>query len=186
MAQVKGTTISNQKAFIVDKFGEESLARFLEALPPDIRTMYESSVVISWVPTEAVRLGYQTINRLFGDGSTAIYHEIGAWGARRDLPRFFKTVLGMANPGMVFEFLGSMWRIYYNSGKLRVVDRQPNRITVHLVDFNDACEEICSDVAGFSQALLETLKIRNPRVRHTACQAKGSPHCVFEGEWEDY
>lgn len=185
MAQVKGTTISNQKAFIVEKFGEESLTRFLGALPAEVRSLYEASVVVSWVPTSAVRLGYQTINRLFGDGTPAIYHEIGAWGARRDLPRFFKTILGMANPATVFEFLGSMWRIYYSSGKLRVVEKQPNHLIVHLIGFEDACEEICSDIAGFSQALLETLKIKNPRVKHTACIAKGSEYCVFEGYWED-
>lgn len=185
MAKVKGTMTANQKAYITDQFGEEALRRFLDALPPEIRSIYESSVVAGWVPASAVRIGYQTINRMFGDGSSSIYHDIGAWGARNDLPRFFKGVLGLASPSLVFEFLGSMWRAYYNSGRLRVERAERNRLVVHLTDFEDACDEICSDVAGFSEALLETLKIRNPRVRHIACRSTGAPCCIFEGTWED-
>lgn len=185
VSQVKGTTAVNQLAYLKATFGEQALERFRDHLPSEVKPYYEQPSAAMRMPISAVKTAYQVINGLYGDGTPAIYREIGRFGALKDLPKFFKGIVAVANPELVFKFLGSMWRLYYNTGRIEVALSEPNHLVVHLVGFEDAGEEICNDIAGFSQALLEQLRIVDPRVRHIECSSKGAPYCVFEGTWKD-
>ncbi|MGE5529275.1 MAG: hypothetical protein ACM3X6_09060 [Patescibacteria group bacterium] len=128
---------------------------------------------------------YRAANALVGDGTTSLYRRIGAANAERDLPRFFKAMLTLASPDMVFGFLGTVWRLYYDTGQIRVLRKKPGLLVVELTGFEDAGDEFCEDLCGYSEALLGHLKLENPRVIHTRCAGRGDHSCIFEGRWQE-
>lgn len=139
---------------------------------------------ITWMPAEEVRRFYQTASAVLSVDKIQFCREVGAANAVKDLPRFFKYMISRTNPATVFRVLNIVWRLYYDTGKINVLENEANHVTVEIRDFEDACEEICSDIAGYCETLLALLRLKNPRIAHTHCAGRGDPVCIFEGRWD--
>ncbi|MGE5552009.1 MAG: hypothetical protein ACM3ZC_15970 [Bacteroidota bacterium] len=185
MGKSKGTSAISVREYIRDTYGQEGLERVMAAVDPETARMLDNVMPISWVPADKIREFYRIANKLLGDGTTALYRRIGAANAERDLPRFFKSLLALAGPEMVFGMFGMVWKMYYDTGQIKVIKKEPGFIAVEIKGFEDAGEEFCEDLCGYCETLLALIKLKNPRLTHTRCAGRGDESCIFEGRWDE-
>lgn len=184
MGKLKGTSAIAIREYIRDIYGEEAFNRVLAHLAPETAEIFRRAMPVSWVDAVPVREFYRTANRLLGDGTTSLYRRIGAANAERDLPRFFKSLLALTSPEMVFGMFGMVWKLYYDTGQVQLVRKEPGLVAVEIRGFANAGDELCEDICGYCETLLRMLKLKNPRVKHTQCAARGDESCLFEGRWD--
>lgn len=182
MGQVKGAAVQAIRDYVVGLHGEDGLQRVLDRLPPDAATTFARSLPISWVPTQEVEQFYRAASDVFQVDLEAISREFGRANAEKDVPSYFKFILSKATPAMVFSAMPMMWRSYYDTGRLSV-DTGDKKVTATLCEFEDA-GPFCWDTCGYAERLLELTGVKNPKVIHPHCVARGDSECLFEATWD--
>ena len=79
-----------------------------------------------------------------------------------------------------FTLLGSM----YDSGEMRVVEREAGRAVMDLVAFALPTREICDTFTGYQAERMALLGFEDVGVKHTKCRVVGSVSCVWEIAWK--
>ena len=184
MGNMKGASIIAIREYIREHYGEEGLARVLAALSAEDAGLCRRDQAVNRIPAALVRRLYQAAIHTVGGGTLDFCRQVGAAVAIKDMPRFFRYTLAKTNPVAIFRFMGVVWRLYYDSGKFNVVKNEAGYVVLEIRDFQDACDEICSDICGYCEAILGLFKLKNPRVTHTSCLSHGAAVCVFEGRWD--
>ena len=154
MGNVKGTAVASVLKYMRENYGETTLTRVMAELDPEMSRVITRALPVSWVPAGYVRQLYQAANRVAGDGTSAFYRGIGAANAAHDLPNFFKAIMALATPEMVFGLFGMVWKMYYDTGQLHISKREKNFLAVEISGFADACDEFCEDLCGYCETLL--------------------------------
>lgn len=183
MGKVKGTSIVTIREHIREKYGQDALEKILKELGPNGNTIARA-MPITWMPAEEVIRLYQTAAAVLALDKIQFCREVGAASATKDLPKFFKYMISRTSPATVFRVLNVVWRLYYDTGRIVVLENGADHVTVEINGFEDGSDEICNDIAGYCEALLAMLKLKNPRVVHTRCAGRGDSTCIFEGHWD--
>ena len=94
--------------------------------------------------------------------------------------RVFALVL---TPDKLLEKASRIWGSLYNRGELRVEKRSDRNAHVTLLNFPSE-EAGCARVTGCIERMVELTGVRNPRVAHSRCHAKGAPACEWDLQWD--
>ena len=74
----------------------------------------------------------------------------------------------------------SLFRLYYQPGDMAVVEQQPGRAVLRLVDWEDPDPLFCRRQTGGLQRAVELAGGSHPAAHHVRCAAEGDAFC----EWE--
>lgn len=182
VGQIRGAAVQSVKNYVIGLHGQEGLQRVLDQLPSSVAGTFTHSLAISWVPSQHMEHFYRTASEVFGVDMETMSRELGRANADKDLPSYFKFILSKATPALVFAAVPTVWRSYYDTGKM-TVHSGDRLVTATLVEFEDP-GVLCWDTCGFAERLLELTGVKNPKVAHTHCVARGDSECVFEGTWD--
>jgi hypothetical protein len=72
----------------------------------------------------------------------------------------------------------------YDSGEMRVVEREPGRAVMEMVGFAIPSREVCETFTGYQAERMALLGFEDVTVKHTRCRALGSPNCFWELTWK--
>jgi hypothetical protein len=72
----------------------------------------------------------------------------------------------------------------YDTGELRVVEREPGRAVVELLNFAHPTREICDTFTGYQSERMIILGFEDVVVKHTKCRVIGAASCVWELSWK--
>ena len=100
----------------------------------------------------------------------------------RDIPRVFRPLLKVGNPGWILEVSTRMWRFYHSSGRWEI-QRTPVTVLATLHDHEASHEAFCATFMGWMTAAVEMSGGYDVMVDHPVCQARGAPNCVFTVRW---
>jgi hypothetical protein len=149
-------------------------------LPPKLFPYLEQRIVLaSWYPLEDYAELLRTLAKV-GAGRENPCERMGRDAARAHMDGTYSRFRKSADRRAAFTLLGSM----YDSGEMRVVEREAGRAVMDLVAFALPTREICDTFTGYQAERMALLGFEDVGVKHTKCRVVGSVSCVWEIAWK--
>jgi uncharacterized protein (TIGR02265 family) len=185
MAQVKGTAVNSSLRYVRERFGEETLARVLEALPEADRAAIGAGVLASsWYPMAAFLRFMQEAERQLGAQEPDVLVKMGRASCDYGVTGVYRIFFKVGSPEFLVSRGAHVFSSYYDTGQMRVVEAAPGRAVVELTSFEGGAPQFCARLYGWMHRTLELAGARNLRSSHSACVHRGDAVCRFEGSWE--
>lgn len=187
MSRVKGTAISGRLEYARRRGGDEAVRTLVAGIgDPTSRAELSDGKALksNWYPFSVMIDISVGIDRLFGKGDLGIVEQVGGDVAAADLNGVYKFFMAMASPQYLMDKAASLWRNYYDSGEMAVIDRGETHAILELRGFDTPHRVHCLAVKGWMMRTLELCGCKNVRGVHRECRALGHARCVFEGRWD--
>jgi len=149
---VKGSAITSRERWVREHHGQRGEARVREALSAESRELLEVGVLRSaWVSFSLFVELNETIDRTFGRGDLALCREMGAYGARVNLPSLYRIFYRVGSIAFILKRAARMWDVHYSSGRLSVTSGKGwARLMVE--EFAEPHPTLWESVAGWGEA----------------------------------
>lgn len=184
MAKVKGTAVQSSLRYVRERFGEDALARVIEALPDGDRNVLGHGVLASsWYATEALLRFMQEAERQLRAEEPDVVRRMGRASCDYGLSGVYKIFFKVGSPEFIISRAARVFSSYYDTGELRMAESGPGRAIAELVGFEGGAPQFCERIFGWMQRTLELAGAKNLRSAHSACVHRGDPVCRFEGTW---
>ncbi len=192
MAKVRGSAILGTLDFAKTRFGEEATRALVQGLPAaQVSMLLDGGGIAPHAWYETVLLADLTtrLDTTLGRGDLALAREAGKHVAFQDVNRFFKWLMRLGGPGLVFNRAGSVWNNYYDDGRYLVESVADGNGTLRIEGSSSACPVICKRIEGWMERALElTIGPRaRPTIRETDHVHRDSPgapsYCRFVAHW---
>lgn len=187
MARVKGTAVSGRLEYARRRGGDEAVEQVVAAISdPGVRSELADGKALksNWYPFTVLVDISLAIDRIYGQGDLGILEQVGGDVAEADLNSVYKFFMAMASPQYLMDKAASLWRNYYDSGEMVVIDRGENKAILELRKFESPHRAHCLAVKGWMLRTLTLCGCKNVRGAHDECRALGHARCVFEGRWD--
>jgi len=109
-----------------------------------------------------------------------VYERMGRDAARSHMQGTYSRLNKATNRKASFTLLSSM----YDSGELRVLEREPGHAVLEFANFATPARELCDTFTGYQAERMTSMGFEDVQVRHTRCRAEGSSNCLWELTWK--
>ncbi len=192
MGKVRGSAILGTLDYAKTRFGEEATRALVESLPAaEVAMLLEGGGVAphAWYETGLLADLTTRLDATLGRGDLALAREAGKHVAFQDVNRFFKWLMRLGGPSLVFNRAGSVWNNYYDDGRYLVESVEETSGALRIEGSTSACPVICKRIEGWMERALE-LTIgpqAHPTIKetdHLHRDAPGAPsYCRFVARW---
>ncbi|MBD3285557.1 hypothetical protein GF359_03820 [candidate division WOR-3 bacterium] len=182
--KTRGITLIQFKRYLSETAGEKAALEAISTLPEEQAQSIMNARKGAWYPFETQRLLREVIIAAINprDPSDVIY-DMGLVTASWDFSGFLSSLFSFISKETVLNHAATLWRKYYDRGKMSVVKFEENRSLIELTDF--PCDEHFPPVvSSWMKVAIETLKFRNPVVNTQADDTHKPPLFRFELFWE--
>lgn len=182
--QAKGSALHSTLNFIAADVGATGLKRILERLSPESREQVEAAAHTDEVPFSLLLALWHAADEVLGADDAAWVERAGAYSIQSLGVQMYGGILRKPSP---LEFLTqriSLFRLYYQPGDMEVVEQQPGRAVLRLVDWEQADPLFCRRQTGGLQRAVELAGGIQPAARHVRCAAEGDAFCEWELRWQ--
>jgi hypothetical protein len=195
VGKVRGTSVLGTLDFARARFGEEAAGRLVAGLPDGLRAALRdaagSGVALhGWYDTELLVELTSRIDRELGQGDLALARAIGHHVAFQDVNRFFKWLMRLGGPDVLFSRAGAVWNNYYDDGRYVLEQVGDGRASIRIEGSSSAGPVVCKRMEGWMERALEiTLgQEKRPAIREDVHLARDpavsrQPFCRFVAEW---
>jgi hypothetical protein len=185
VAKVKGTAVQSSLRYVRERFGEDPLARVIEALPEGDRAAFGHGVLASsWYEMDAFLRFMQEAERQLRTQEPDVVRKMGRASCEYGVTGVYKIFFKVGSPEFVISRATRVFTSYYDTGELKIVESGPGRAVVELTGLEGGAPQFCERIYGWMQRTLEMAGARNLRSAHSACVHRGDPACRFEGSWD--
>lgn len=196
MGKVRGTSIMGTLEFARLRFGEERARELVSGLAPAHRAVlldaagsgvaphgwYDSSLLVDLT---------SRLDSLLGKGDLELARAAGNHVAFQDVNRFFKWLMRLGGPGILFNRAGAVWNNYYDDGRYVLETLSEGRAVIRIEGCSSAGSVVCKRMEGWiERALSLTLGSQaEPHIReqnHLVREPAIGPQslCRFVAEWK--
>lgn len=183
VATSKGTILKSLLKFIDQEFSAADREKIIAALPPDVASLMSGRVLVSQPVPEAA------LNRITDAAAAVRGEDLETFGRRagqaelEDAMGIYRLVFAVMTPPALIGKASSLWRYVHNTGTLSVAESSDTHARIVLSDFPSERAH-CARMAGWFQGLADMTRVRNARIDHDVCKAKGGAHCAWTLRWD--
>jgi hypothetical protein len=180
---VKGSPVRSLQKFVDAELTPEQREAMFRNLPPDYASRFRGTIL----PTETVPV--DMLNRLTEEAALAKGEPLDAFAQRagRDaasdavhgIYRFFAQVM---TPNAVLGKAAQIWGTLYNCGEMRVEEQTANSARIRVSGFPAEIAS-CSRATGWMERLAELTGVRDLKIEHPECAARGASSCSWTLSW---
>jgi len=175
MAHAKGTVVVEAVKALQAQGG-----RGKSLLPAKLAHYLEQRIVLaSWYPLEDYAEILRAMMKSSG-GRGNPCEKMGRDAARAHMEGTYSRFSKNADRKAAFSLLSSM----YDTGELRVVERDAGHAVVELLNFALPTREICDTFTGYQAERMSILGFEDVHVHHTKCRVIAAVACVWELSWK--
>jgi hypothetical protein len=183
--KTKGSHVKSFFLYLNKTFSEAERQRLLAQLTPEERLIAEGKIPVRlWIDHGVWWNLLVKTDRILGDGSLKLIRDIAVFDADTTLKGIYRMFVSMLHPEFLVSQSDLLWRLYYDTGHLKVVKLDKHFAEVHLVDYPDL--PLHHDVE-LSAWVAESCRLsggKNIRMTHPQCVATGASHCILTMSWE--
>jgi hypothetical protein len=183
MAVAKGSALKATLEYVRTNGGDDVLASVLDALPDAERTR-----ILKVGPTEEIPFALLLTLWHAADAPMRAVDEqwmerAGAYSIDSLGSQLYGNII---RKGSAIEFLTQpikLFRLFYHSGDMVVVEQEPGRAILRMVDFDEPDKLFCRRQSGGLQRAVELASGKSAQVRHVRCVTEGDAFCEWEIVW---
>lgn len=181
-ATTKGTVLRGLRKFIDAELTPAQRESVLRALPPGDRTVVEQQTILA---TQLI--SEFTLNRLTVEAAKVKGETLDSFGRRagraelKDALGILRFLTVVLTPTALMKKASSAWATIHSHGKL-VVEEGDHTARVKLVEFPSEPAH-CARLTGWFEGAAEMTGVRNLRIVHDLCVARGNADCQWQLDW---
>ncbi|MEZ4223311.1 MAG: hypothetical protein R3B13_20365 [Polyangiaceae bacterium] len=185
--RVKGVVFRSRLEAIGRLYGPAAVEETLDALPGGLAEglRYHSIIASSWYPVAWARDFYATARRVCGGGSS-FARDLAYEGANFEFKGIYRLMISHLSPQTMLLFAPRAFRTYWESGELRVVDRQDNYARAVYSGCYGFDYNIWESVLGVTVRGVEIAGAKEPRIQKLRGGGDGDHELEFEGWWSSW
>ena len=180
---VKGSPVRSLQKFIEAELTPEQREATFRSLPPEYATRFRTLILATeTVPIHMLNRFTEEAARAKGEPLEQFAFRAGreaAGDAVRGIYRFFALVL---TPPALLGKASQMWGTLYNRGEMRVEEQQEHSARIRVRDFPAELAS-CSRATGWIEGLARLTGVKDLKVEHTECIARGGGSCEWQLSW---
>jgi hypothetical protein len=184
VAQTKGISFVNVRAFVIARAGEPAWEHTLQNLSGDDRQDLATVVAVGWYDLSLYARLIRAVDSALGAGDLALLPALGRFEAERDLTTIHRLFLRMASPAWAIEKTMEYWRRFHDSGEWRVQRSGEYAVSGTLDGWGVVDEALCLELTGYLPRVMELAGAKRALIEHRACRARGARDCFFSLTWE--
>jgi hypothetical protein len=178
MPNAKGTVVVEAVKALLALRDRERVETYL---PPKVAHYLTQRIVLaSWYPLEDYAELLRTLAKVAGGGRVNPCEKMGRDAARAHMEGTYNRFSKTADRKAAFTLLSSM----YDTGDMRVLEREQGRAVVEVLSFAHPTREICDTFTGYQSERMAFLGFEDVEVKHTKCRVIGSVSCIWELTWK--
>ena len=184
MQQVKGTVLKSRLAFVAEHFGPAGVERVLASLEPADRKALALVLPIQWYPFDLGKRLDDAIVRELGEGEPAVFEQLGAASAERNLATFHRAFLTPGDPHAFLSKAPAIYALYYETGRreYRQTGVKEGVLTTYEAETFSAPD--CLTVVGWYRKALGMCGATQVQVVEEECRATGGEVCRYRVAWQ--
>ncbi|MBN2380839.1 hypothetical protein JXM67_13655 [candidate division WOR-3 bacterium] len=165
-------------------FSKTQAKRIFASLPEETSQAIIQAHKGTWYPFEYQRqLRQSIIEHVDPSDPLGVTYKMGLVTASWDFSDFLKPFFSFISKKTVFMKSATLWRKYYDKGRMELKVFEDNHSSIELADF--PCDENFHPiVTSWMMVALQTLKAGNPEVSHSREQSHTSSLHRFDLFWE--
>lgn len=183
MARAKGAILVSTVEFLRRDRGEDVLRAVLSDLAEEDRRAIEEVTPTDEIPFRMALDLWKAADARLGAEDPAWMERAGAYSIESSGQELYGGILRKADP---LEFLTqpvSLFRLYYHTGDMEIVQQEPGRVVLRLVDFDAAASLFCRRQTGGLRRAVELAGGSETSVRHVRCAVEGDRFCEWDLRW---
>jgi len=185
MSNVRGLSVSLAINYIKKNFGDEGLAKVLDALDQQEREMFKGAMnPMVMYPAKAFIKLINTADKLYGGGDYDICRQIGRFEAENAFGGLYKVFLELGNPSFVIRRAPLAWRTLNDAGDLEIEQTGDKYVKGKISDYPDFDKGFCWNLLGYFEKVLEMSGAKNVNIKEVRCRCQGDAFCEYEIRWE--
>lgn len=179
---MKGIGFVNVRRFVLEKHGEEALAKVMARLSVSDRSELASAVAVGWYPVAMFGRMLRAVDAVCGRGDLKLARALGAYAAECDFHRALRTFIRVLSPDYLFKMHQRLWQHFQSAGRWESTRDGPHEATLTLHDYV-VDEAVCIELAGYCARMVEFTGATDVTFEHPSCRARGGATCTFRVRW---
>jgi len=183
--RITARMLINTRDFVLSRYGAARFDEMLAALGDRCRVLYQAKLTASiWVDFEVIDDLMQTVERLFGDGSENLMHELGLYNSEADLRVTQKLIMRILTIKMVLKLASFLWtgRVK-DGGRMVIINKGPKAVGCRIEQPPSVSDRWWRYLAGWFQRTIELAGGRQVTSRFTGGGAEPGQAAEFDVSW---
>jgi hypothetical protein len=183
--RVKGVSFRTVQAVFAELRGKEMLERALDLMKPELSDAYRKNTMLaaSWYPISWYRDALASCRRAAHEGPE-LMRAIGYRSMMLDMGSVYKQLVArFLSPQLLLGFSGRLFNTYYDTGKFEVIDAHKGSVTVRASECVGWDQNMWTEIAGSSVAMLELSRAKDVRLRVLAGGKDGDTSLEMVAYW---
>lgn len=184
MAIAKGAALRATLEYINEVAGADVREVVEQTLKPETRALIPRIHPADEIPFRLLLELWHAADAVMRPRDPAWMEKAGAHSIRSMGAQLYGGIIRKDTPA---EFLNQpikLFRLYYHSGDMHIVEQEPGRAVLRLVDFDEPDPLFCARQTGGLRVAVELAGGRSAAVRHVRCANEGDAFCEWEARWE--
>jgi hypothetical protein len=181
--QAKSSTFHATADFIRAEFGDDTLARVLAGLSPEVRAGVERVSATDELDYELLRELWAQTDAVVGAIDAGWMERAGAFSIGLRGAQMYGGILRKKDPSEFLTQSISLFKLYYHPGDIELVEHTPGRAVLRLVGFESRTPLFCRRQTGGLTKAIELAGGEHAATRHVRCEHEGDAFCEWELTW---
>ena len=181
--QIRASAFLNSVRFVRERYGADAHERVLKALGAARSPSFHGPLRDSaWKPLAELVDYLETARALLAPEDPGFFRAAGVDAGLETAQSGFRFLLG-SDPLAAVRRAAFMWRFFYDSGKLEVVQIEERELVFRLLDLVPPSRAWCERIEGFLEGCLTAVGLQAVEVRERNCRLRGHVCCEMHVRW---
>lgn len=181
----KGAVVVATLDYLRTVHGDVVADAVMERISPGTHSAFDRAGATGEVPLALVYELWRAADALLASSHPAWMEEAGAHSITSKGMQLYGGIVQKSTPMAFLSQPVSLFRLFYHSGEMDVIEREDGRAVLRLHEFTDADALFCRRQTGGLHRALELAGGRDAAVRHVRCACDGDAFCEWELTWTD-
>lgn len=185
VSHVKGNAFRTLEEGFSEVYGGAARRAALALLSDSLRRSYEDRLLLAsnWYPIAWYRETFAAFREAQRAG-LELPRELGRRGVRHDMRSVYKQLLlKMVSPQALLSLSQRLFSSYFDTGEMKIEESRTGYVRVAWMGCEGWDENLWTELAGSSEALLELAGARHVRLRILAGGGDEDDSCSMEARW---
>jgi hypothetical protein len=181
---VKAQGLLHGADWVKEHYGDEGLARVLDACSPVVRERCATAIAINWIPRDELVEFLTRADQTLGRGDGKIAEAMGGASARVNLRHIaLRLAFFLARPEFLMRRVAGVWRQYNTEGEMHVREFGNGRMIAELTGMTRPDWFLCCSITGWLYEAGVATGMKQLVASHSECRARGSARCIWQLRW---